>query len=181
MNNKPCNHPHAKRRKDSRGNPIYWYCPQCQEIGSYEKDFKVRIQELEVELKHYVRWHHKLEAENKNLKERLDASEAGKPLGPIIGAQDIIRLGTENKDLKAEKRLWENELVLANSILESIEEILEGKEVSDFALSFPIVRTVMDLYESKKELESENKKVWRLLVDYEVVIPADLKQAPEDS
>ena len=42
-------------------------------------------------------------------------------------------------------RAYENELVQANAMLESIEELLDGKEVSEFMESFPIVRKVSDL------------------------------------
>jgi hypothetical protein len=39
----------------------------------------------------------------------------------------------------------ENQLIMANSLLEWIEMILNGEELADFALSFPIVRRVNDL------------------------------------
>lgn len=39
----------------------------------------------------------------------------------------------------------ENQLYLMGSQLEWIEAILDGKEVSDFAMSFPIVRRVWEL------------------------------------
>jgi len=45
-----------------------------------------------------------------------------------------------------------NELVLQGSSLKWIEEILEGKEVSDFALSFPLVRRIRDLAKVVKEV-----------------------------
>lgn len=41
----------------------------------------------------------------------------------------------------------ENEAVQANAMLEAIEEILDGKEVSDFMLSFGVIRRVADLVE----------------------------------
>ena len=47
--------------------------------------------------------------------------------------------------LKEKHRKLENEVILANSMLEAIEEILDGKEVSAFMLSFPLVRQIDDL------------------------------------
>lgn len=49
----------------------------------------------------------------------------------------------------------ENQLVLTKSLLEWIELILNNVEVSDFALSFPIVRRV---YELKKEQKANDTK-----------------------
>lgn len=49
------------------------------------------------------------------------------------------------------KRLYTNEIVLANSMLEWIEDILDDKEVSEFAMSFPIVRQVWELKQNEKE------------------------------
>lgn len=46
--------------------------------------------------------------------------------------------------VKEVRRLLENEAVLANTMLESISSILDGKQVNDFELSFPIVRKVWD-------------------------------------
>lgn len=43
----------------------------------------------------------------------------------------------------------ENELLLANALLEWIEMILDGEKLGDFALSFPIVRRVYDLTREK--------------------------------
>ncbi len=45
----------------------------------------------------------------------------------------------------------ENELIQSNAVLESIEELLDGKEVSDFMESFPVVRRVADLIRPKHE------------------------------
>jgi hypothetical protein len=38
-----------------------------------------------------------------------------------------------------------NEIVEMNAIIESIEDILDGKEVSDFMESFPIIRKLVDM------------------------------------
>ena len=44
-----------------------------------------------------------------------------------------------------EYRELKNEVVLQREILESIQDALDGKEVSDFMMSFGIVRRVCDL------------------------------------
>jgi len=50
-------------------------------------------------------------------------------------------------ECKAEAyRECQNDLLIANSILEAINEALNGNEPSDFMLSFPIVRKAWDLY-----------------------------------
>jgi hypothetical protein len=41
-------------------------------------------------------------------------------------------------------RTYKNEIVTMGSIIEWIGDILDGKEVSDFGLSFPIVRRVYE-------------------------------------
>jgi hypothetical protein len=46
---------------------------------------------------------------------------------------------------KESEFLLKNQLVMAESIIESIQTILDGEEVSDFALSFGIVREVAEL------------------------------------
>ena len=52
--------------------------------------------------------------------------------------------------VKEIKRVYNNDIVLMGSLLDHIEALLDGKEVSDFALSFPIVRRVSELIEPKK-------------------------------
>ena len=54
----------------------------------------------------------------------------------------------------------EGQLLLANVLLDAIELALDGKEPSDFELSFPIVRRVVDLYEMHKTEVRENKELW---------------------
>ena len=39
---------------------------------------------------------------------------------------------------------WENEAIMANMILGAIEVALDGREPSDFEMSFPIVRQVYE-------------------------------------
>ena len=54
----------------------------------------------------------------------------------------------------------EGQLLLANVLLDAIELALDGKEPSDFELSFPIVRRVVDLYEMHQTEVRENKELW---------------------
>ena len=54
------------------------------------------------------------------------------------------------KELKKKFRNVESQLIALGSILDWIEIILDGDEVSDFALSFPIVRRVWDMMNSKE-------------------------------
>lgn len=63
------------------------------------------------------------------------------------------------KELENEKREIENEAVLANSILETIQELLDGQEPNDFMLSFPLVRQLMDLCGRVHELEAQDEKL----------------------
>ncbi len=44
-----------------------------------------------------------------------------------------------------EYRVLKNDVALQGAILESIQDALDGKEVSDFMMSFGIVRRVCDL------------------------------------
>lgn len=46
------------------------------------------------------------------------------------------------------KESMNNMMVQMGAIIESIQDILDGKEVSDFMISFPIVRAVWDLKHS---------------------------------
>lgn len=50
-----------------------------------------------------------------------------------------------------------NKLVEQGAILECIEDILAGREVSDFALSYPMIRQIQDLKDQVREAERENK------------------------
>ena len=54
----------------------------------------------------------------------------------------------------------EGQLLLVNVLLEAIELVLDGKEPSDFELSFPIVRRVADLYEMHQTEVRENRELW---------------------
>ena len=49
----------------------------------------------------------------------------------------------DNKDKHI--RLLENDIVESNAILESIAQLLQGDEVSDFMLSYAVVRSVDDM------------------------------------
>lgn len=52
----------------------------------------------------------------------------------------------------------QNELVQANAMLESIDELISGKEVSDFMLSFPLVRNVSDIVYQLEQFQSPQEK-----------------------
>ena len=66
----------------------------------------------------------------------------GKCLNPACPG----RLRHLSKDVRA----LENAYIEQGSILEWIQMILDGKEVSEFALSFPIVQQVWDLRQEVK-------------------------------
>ena len=46
-------------------------------------------------------------------------------------------------------RRLESEVTMLNAILENIELAMDGHKVSDFALSFPLVRRAADMFEEK--------------------------------
>jgi hypothetical protein len=56
-----------------------------------------------------------------------------------------------------------NQLVMAESIIESIQTILDGEEVSDFALSFGIVREVSDLKREGDKAITAMEEVFKIL------------------
>lgn len=49
-----------------------------------------------------------------------------------------------------------NNICVKNAILQAISEALDGREPSDFMLSFPIVRRVWEIYLVVKMLEDAN-------------------------
>ena len=51
----------------------------------------------------------------------------------------------ELKDLKKKYRILENAYIEQGMIMDAIQDALNGKEPSDFELSYPIVRRVWDL------------------------------------
>ena len=57
----------------------------------------------------------------------------------------------EISSMRERIRSLESYTVFVNMLLESIGNVIEGEQVSDFELSFPIVRQVQDLYDLKKE------------------------------
>jgi hypothetical protein len=61
--------------------------------------------------------------------------------------------GAKAMDKDVQYKALENAFVLDESILEWIEEVLNGKPVSEFALSFPIVRRVYDVKKERDDLE----------------------------
>jgi hypothetical protein len=70
------------------------------------------------------------------------------PDGNDIKAVDnekLTNIINERDRLKAEIVKRDNRIVEQGMILEQIENILDGEEVCDFGLSFPLVRKVYDL------------------------------------
>ena len=57
----------------------------------------------------------------------------------------MIDKDTEIKNLKARLRHLESDYVYLDALMAAIDWALDGKELSDFMLSFPIVRRVYDL------------------------------------
>ena len=57
----------------------------------------------------------------------------------------MIDKDTEIKNLKAKLRNIESDYVYLDALMAAIDWALDGKELSDFMLSFPIVRRVYDL------------------------------------
>lgn len=51
-------------------------------------------------------------------------------------------------------RQLENDYVLVSSLLDAIERLVDGKKVSDFELSFPIVRSIADSVTSEQSIET---------------------------
>ena len=52
-------------------------------------------------------------------------------------------------------RRLENEVILVNMLFGAIHNLIIGEEVSDFELSFPIVREVSDLINSQSKLKTD--------------------------
>jgi len=61
----------------------------------------------------------------------------------------MIDKDTEIKNLKAKLRNIESDYVYIGALLDAVGLVLDGKEPSDFMLSFPIVRRVYDLVSPK--------------------------------
>lgn len=57
------------------------------------------------------------------------------------------------EDIKKEAMQLKSELAEVHAILEAIQDALDGKEPSDFMLSFPVVRQVQDLYNMRTKQE----------------------------
>ena len=75
------------------------------------------------------------------------------------------KMVTEN-----EYRELKNEVVLQRDILESIRDLLDGKEVSDFMMSFGIVRRVCDLIDGQREANMENTEVLQILDELDELV-----------
>ena len=61
----------------------------------------------------------------------------------------------EIKLLRQAIRLLENDYILQGSVLEAIEQILDGQEPSDFMLSFPLVRKAWDVVCARKDCKQQ--------------------------
>ena len=57
----------------------------------------------------------------------------------------------EIRRLKLKIRTLENECVLQQTLLGTIAEMLEGREPSDFLMSFPVIREIWEKLNEKKE------------------------------
>ena len=57
----------------------------------------------------------------------------------------MIDKDTQIKNLTAELRNLESDYIYLGSLMDAVGQALDGKEPSDFMLSFPIVRRVYDL------------------------------------
>ena len=63
----------------------------------------------------------------------------------------MIDKDTEIKNLKARLRNLESDYVYLGALMDAVGLALDGKEPSDFMLSFPVVRRVYDLVCLSKE------------------------------
>ena len=63
--------------------------------------------------------------------------------------EEIKKLNAELKEKSSLANRTRSELVLVNSQLEAIEQLLDGQEVSDFMLSFGIVWQVRDALQNQ--------------------------------
>ena len=68
----------------------------------------------------------------------------------------VVRVPSENDNriklifLTHKGRSLENELVMALALLDAIQRIIDGQEVSDFELSFPVVRAVWEKVDNER-------------------------------
>jgi hypothetical protein len=81
-------------------------------------------------------------------------------------------------------RELENELVLAEQLLNWIDAAIDGERVCDFAESFPLVMKVVDLYSRIRELEAKLRELYGYLLqadkDGESNIPQELGNEIEE-
>ena len=77
----------------------------------------------------------------------------------LEAVRDIIKYRADSvRKITEIIRGQQNELVQANAILESIDELISGKEVSAFMLSFPLVRNVSDIVYQLEQFQSPQEK-----------------------
>ena len=62
-------------------------------------------------------------------------------------------------DAKAEIRKMDNLIVEQGAQLDQIDSLLNGEDVCDFALSYPVIRKVSDLIFTSKAIEEENDRL----------------------
>lgn len=112
------------------------------------------IKEIE-ELKLKVEAYKKLARDMEETVDNVRASLGLDSTHYLIIADQVAEVVEEREKLKEKVRRLQSEIVLSDGIIDSINQILEGNEVSDFALSFGIVRDVYDLYHSKIKKENQ--------------------------
>ena len=81
-------------------------------------------------------------------------------------------------------RELENELVLAEQLLNWIDAAIDGERVCDFAESFPLVMKVVDLYSRIRELDAKLRELYGYLLqadkDGESNIPQEIGNEIEE-
>jgi len=96
----------------------------------------------------------------------------------VVGMADLDTLIAERDELRDRVRAAENAAVEQGAILDWIDAVLDGKQASDFAESFPLVRAVQDLYMERdvlRRLDRENLELRkRLTVWCDAIINAQL-------
>lgn len=83
--------------------------------------------------------------------------------------QEIHGLKIENERLKAENRELRNNYALVGAMIESIEYVLNGEEVSEFMESFGIVREVIDL-------KAEITRLRDMIIKGDVIAMAEIRK-----
>lgn len=105
------------------------------------------------------------EAHEQVLSEKCPSNEVHCTCVPYL-RQEVKDLQAENAELKTKNRELENHIVLEGSISEWIEAALSGENVSDFALSFPVVREIADLKAQLAVETAQRENAERLLREF---------------